>query len=107
VPRVSISPSSPHRVCIGDFVPILCRAEGLPIPEVQWLQAKKAVKIKAELSEQIYHIPTFTSHNTTYTCVAQNKAGGEIQTSKATLTVIVQRKSTTKHIVLVHTVFHI
>ena len=92
VPRVSISPSSPYRVGIGDFVPILCRAEGLPIPEVHWFQGNKAVKIKSELSEQIYYISTYTPHTTTYTCVAQNKAGGEIRISKATLTVIVQRE---------------
>jgi len=64
----------------------------LPFPEVQWYQGNKAVKMKSELSEQVYHIPTYNPHTTTYTCVAQNKGGGEIRISKAALTVIVQRK---------------
>ena len=91
-PRVSIFPSSPYRVCVRDFESVLCRAEGLPIPTVQWYKGDKTVQIRAEQYEQSYHIPTNYPHNTTYTCVAKNKAGGLIRTTKANLTVIAQRK---------------
>jgi len=80
------------QVCVRDFESVLYRAEGLPIPTVQWYKDDRAVKIRAELYEQSYHFPTNYPHKTTYTCVSKNKTGGLIRTTKANLTVIAQRK---------------
>jgi len=77
---------------VGDFVLLLCSAKGLPIPTVQWFLGDKAIKAFAALSEQVYYVPTTFPHTTEYTCVARNKAGSEIRTSKANITIIVQRK---------------
>ena len=91
-PVVSISPPSPHRVCVGDFVLLLCNAKGLPVPTVQWYQGSTTVKPVPELSEQVYYVPTSTPHTTLYTCVSRNMAGGTTHTATLNVSVIVQRK---------------
>ena len=68
---------------------LLCDAEGLPTPTVQWYKGNRAI---GDLSEKIYYVPTTTPHTTVYTCVSRNKAGGEIRTVKMNITVIVQCK---------------
>ena len=92
VPGITISPPSPHRVGIGDFVLFLCSAKGVPTPTVQWFLGDKAIKEFAALSVQVYYVPTTSPHTTVYTCVSRNTVGGEIRTVKANITVIVQRK---------------
>ena len=95
MPVVTVIPPSPHRVCIGDFVPLLCKAKGVPTPTVQWYQGDGAVKNDADLTDQVYYVPTDAPYTTTYTCVSKNNAGGAIHTVKASITVIVQRKCIT------------
>ena len=89
---ITVIPPSPHRVCIGDFVPLLCKAKGVPTPTVQWYEGEVAVKDNADSSDQVYYVPTDSPHTTTYTCLSKNNAGGVIRTVKANITVIVQRE---------------
>jgi len=96
-PIVSISPPSPHKIDVGDFLLVLCNAKGLPIPTVQWYKGDDAI---GDLSEKIYYVPSSTPHTTTYTCVSRNNAGGKIRTVKAYITVIVQSKKYTIYVVL-------
>ena len=90
-PIISISPPSPHKVDVGDFLLLLCNANGLPSPTVQWYQGKNPIGARA-LTEKIHYVPTTSPHTTVYTCVSTNNAGGELRTVKADITVIVQRK---------------
>ena len=91
-PIVSISPPSPRKIDVGDFLLLLCNAEGLPTPTVQWYKGDDAIG-DHDLSEKIYYVPTTTPHTTVYTCVSRNKAGGKTRTVNANITIIVQRKS--------------
>jgi len=59
---------------------------------VQWYEGEVAVKNDADLSEQVYYVPTDSPYTTTYTCLSKNNAGGAIRTVKANITVIVQRE---------------
>jgi len=70
----------------------LCKAKGEPTTTVQWYQGEHPVKDDAELSEQVYYVPTDSPHTTTYTCLAQNNASGAIRTVAANIIVIVQRE---------------
>jgi len=88
-PAISISPPSPHRIKVGDFLLLLCNAEGLPRPTVQWYKDKNAIGV---ISDKIYYVPTTSPHTTVYTCFSRNNACGKIHTVEAKITVIVQCK---------------
>jgi len=88
-PIISISPPSPHEIDVDDYLLLLCSANGLPSPTVQWYKGHNPI---GALNEKIYSVPTTSPHTTVYTCVSRNKAGGEIHTVKANITVVVRGK---------------
>ncbi|ROL43461.1 Hemicentin-1, partial [Anabarilius grahami] len=71
-------------VLLNDSVQLLCRAEGSPTPEIQWLKdgktlsrtAQKNIKISPDGST-LTVTATHTSDSGKYTCVATNQAGEE------------------------------
>ena len=91
-PIVTLTPPSPHTVFVGEFVPLLCKANGLPAPTVQWFKGDQPVEHVPELYDQVYYVPTKSPHTTVYTCVSKNNAGGATQITKANITVTVHRK---------------
>jgi len=91
-PVVTITPPSPHVVFVDEFVPLLCKANGLPAPTVQWFKGGQPVEHVPEFYDQVYYVPTNSPHVSVYTCVSKNRAGGDTRTVKASVTVIVQRK---------------
>ena len=83
-------PQSSLTVDVGDLVSIWCRAEGLPVPTVQWYKNNEVVNPNADMTLQVMDVPTNSLHNTVYTCVAKNSAGNMNHTVKIETYVSVQ-----------------
>ncbi|CAL8147958.1 unnamed protein product [Orchesella dallaii] len=90
-PKITISPSTPHRVGSGERVRLECRADGEPLPTVSWKKLQPGGLEGIELNSYPYGIPDIAfyeinrvskSDEGSYSCVAKNEAGvdeGRIQ----------------------------
>ena len=90
VPLVTIVNQSPYVINIGSLATLYCRANGKPIPTVQWYKDNVAINPVATLFQQVFLIPTDTPHTTVYTCVGRNYAGGKKNMESANITVTVK-----------------
>ena len=87
-PRISINPfQSPYTVNVGERLLLYCKAEGYPIPTVQWYENNASIP---QQTSQTYIVSTDTSGTTVYTCEGKNNAGGMQNIAHASITVTVK-----------------
>jgi len=86
-PRITIDPpNSPHIIDVGERLPLLCIAEGKPIPTLQWYENNVPLPRQ---SSQVYLASTDIPSTTVYTCEGKNNAGNMKNIARASITVIV------------------
>ena len=86
-PRITIDPpNSPHMVNVGERLLLYCKAEGKPIPTIQWRVNNVLIP---RLPSQVYLASTNIPSTTVYTCEGKNNAGNMENTAHASITVIV------------------
>ena len=74
-PQITIVPQSPYIISIGNPWPgiLYCKANGNPIPIVQWYKGNIAVNPIASPLQNYLLVPTNAPHTTVYTCKGTNK----------------------------------
>ncbi|XP_065887834.1 roundabout homolog 2-like isoform X2 [Dysidea avara] len=86
-PIVTLHPSqSPYTVKVGGSLLLLCSAQGLPSPTVQWYRNGSPIGIPLPI-QQFHVVPTLKQVDVNYTCVGRNNAGGKINTKSVSILV--------------------
>jgi len=86
-PRITINPAvSNYTVDVRSFTFIFCRADGVPIPLVQWYTNGAPVIPVSQQVQQFITVPTTHAHVAVYTC----KASNTIDSKESSITVIVK-----------------
>jgi len=90
-PIITIDPlQSPYTVSVGTRLLLYCRADGKPIPTVQWFSGRREANDIAQLFQQLYLVPTNIPGTRVYTCKGSNNAGNIKQSAKKSITVVVE-----------------
>ena len=89
-PQITIAPQSPYIIKVGDTGILYCKANGNPIPLVQWYTGNIAVNPVASPFQNYFLVPTNAPHTTVYTCKGTNNAGNMKHTAHGNITVIIE-----------------
>jgi len=90
-PRITINPAvENYTVDVRSFSFIFCKADGVPIPDVEWFTSGASVLRLSQRVQQYITVSTAHAHVAVYTCRASNTIAGKKSVIEKNITVIVQ-----------------
>jgi len=90
-PRITINPAETnYTISLGSIAFVLCMADGVPTPLVQWYTAGAPAISVAHPAQQFITVPTTLPQVTIYTCEAWNTVAGNETRKERSITVFIQ-----------------